>query len=437
MTQTPLFFKDGIFLGNTKDISHSDKQAEKCGLSLANALKKVKNIENIADVKIGIMYNELKEETKHTARKLLGGINLSGAQSYNLGGGFPELCAFICLTTIYDICGYVDCDDGGNHFVSLLNPCAFSASKSFEREYEKIMSGKVQTAKEKSEFENEAPFCETQNLSGISHFYTGHLANRCKELCGKDGLYGLKVTIDAQKYTHIGGVKPFLEALYHLGADINSINTEKAKELSNFSTEIILSENEPGIVLKADDAQADFTHMNAIILNAISKTQNSFILPYLSPEIYRKIARVGGVEIRDYGNYPEEPAVFSQTEALNDAFLKDRFMSAILVLSLMKKRGMSLKELLTTIPEFFIYSMEITENQTRKRHRVMSGFAAKYVNEVPDNNKHEAIRLAFSSGRVTVIPNRAGTYRLVSEAQNSEMAKELCYQAKNMLDGAE
>ena len=46
---------------------------------------------------------------------------------------------------------------------------------------------------------------------------------------------------------------------------------------------------------------------------------------------------------------------------------------------------------------------------------------------------HDGVKLILSNGTVTVIPGRADGFRIISKAQNTEAAKELCRKIESII----
>lgn len=429
---TKLFFGDGFYVGTEHNLQSTLENAQKVGNATAMAVYNIKQKQNIGDVKIGVMYNEKQPTLEQVCHYILKGVSGCGAQAFDLKAGFLPLCAYSCFNTLCDVCVYIYSDKNGEICALLLGPGALPVSHSFEKEYEKALLSGFMHSSSFAQKPNEEPFCHITSLDGIQCFYEAFLVRICKEICGNDALIGQKFIIEAQSLTEICGAKAFLEALHSADAEIIDDQTENAKQNNDTAVKIQLGPDENDFLLSQKNTTVDFIHSNAIILNYFSRSRTGFTLPFLGPEVYRKIATSAGGTINNYCNYPEKAEYFIHSEAQKDMFLNDRFMSAMLLFGIMKESSLSLDKLLKTIPEFFVYSLEIEKGNSLKRERVMTGFAAQHEDDTQDF-KAEGIRLAFPKGRVTVVPHRAGGYRLISEAYSAEAAKEICSQAQRML----
>ena len=153
-------------------------------------------------------------------------------------------------------------------------------------------------------------------------------------------------------------------------------------------------------------------------------------LPFDAPQLLDSLAREYG---RRAWRYLSSPADDSDSEArrlsAKQQWVRDGLFLAVRLLSIMKEREMTLAQLLEELPEFYVAKKVFSISVPPSR-------LAEFLGEgdVTLDSKKEGITLKKEHGRLLIVPSRTGkTLQVLAEANNLEIANELCLSVEELL----
>ena len=204
------------------------------------------------------------------------------------------------------------------------------------------------------------------------------------------------------KETKEGSAKCFLEVFTSFGGRI--VNTSADDVIS-----AVFSDDGMQISIKSGSVQLDINHIcAAVIKNCDVVLSDGIFLDKSMPETLKNLV-------------PKGERIKDKRVAIADNYYNDATVCLLMLLSVITMTGETLVEIAERIPSFEIYTDEyiadINRGATMER-------LSKLYNDTGDGEK-EGIHLHLAKGNVTVIPNRAKGFRIISEAVNMEVAKEL------------
>jgi len=409
-----LFCNDGIYIGTVSNTSM--ESCTKIGFSLGQTLNKLSQ-NGAYSKRIGVMHDGT-DRSELICDALLCGVRSSGVHSYHFGSGFFAMAGFAAVSFITDIVVYICMDDHAVCTIKLLDRLSLPVSHSFERTFESIYADHKEVIPER--------IYDTEVFEGLKFLYYSEMLKGAKNLLEGKNLSGLSCKVKDN------GQNIAFSSSHLLKRAVNELSGTITDQ-GDFP-ELSLSEDggSPEVYDSKTGTHLDSFHINAILLYDAAKSGiDSFVLPYLSPEIYRSIAKQAKCAVTDYLYYANKDNSIPRELMVAQIWLNDGVFASLRLLALMKKKGKTIAELLAEVPKFEVFTGDF-EEENSDRAQVMTELSHK-EKEHGTSGEREGIRLAFSGGRVTVIPKRQGGFRLISEAENYEMAKELCGEAVKQL----
>lgn len=291
-------------------------------------------------------------------------------------------------------------------YVTLLNEKGEEISQEDERKISKIHSLLCDKEAFDEDFFDKGNNCERSARSIYSvpvfELYKSAMCRLFRTcLCGLDSKR-ICVLIKSGEYC-FGNTSAFYEVLCDMGATVN-VNTKKGiicAEISSDGKELKITQSAK---------EYDNNHVLAIILNNLEVLGISEICGEKNmPSVLKNVC---------------ECKINTKKERLSliDNIFSDGAVRAILLLCILNLSGCELSELYEKIPKFDIYCDEYIANSNRAM--TMEHLSRLYTDST--SSEDDGITLKLSLGNVTVIPNRARGFKIISEAMNSEIAKELC-----------
>ncbi len=176
--------------------------------------------------------------------------------------------------------------------------------------------------------------------------------------------------------------------------------------------------DEKGRLIGADTTQA------VIAYCLLSRGDTPKIaVPYTGPMVMDRLAGENGGEVRRVLSCPADDGDKDARELMKrQPAMWDACFGAFAILSHMKHRGISLIELVQSIPDFAVVSVNVPvpEDSKGRVMRQLSEDAGE------DCELREGVRIRREGGSVLVIPGRRGGFSVRAEAGDAETAKELC-----------
>lgn len=169
--------------------------------------------------------------------------------------------------------------------------------------------------------------------------------------------------------------------------------------------------------------------LSAICLDFEARNGRDISVPFDSPHIFESIAKKHGRRVLRFFSSGTDSSDDSARElARADGFMRDALFMSVKLLNIICTTGKSLARLSAELPDFYVSRTKIplSFSPSELKSRLSDGgFVTR-----------EGILLQFDAGRVLLTPSRSGkTLRILSEAANYEMSKELTVQAQKRLEG--
>lgn len=403
-----LFCEHGIIC---KDGSYGPEYYTRLGYALA------KTIQSISDTsfpsRLGFMTDHSLNSALYSSLIKYGAMS-GGIRCCDYGKGYESLSKFCAASSVCDFFIYTRSMGSGAAAI-LTNGLSLPVGKEFERKLEKEFFSDRDFSKPDNIYD-----CE--NFDGMHLQYYGELIKCAKELIGDGDLSGLELYISTDGVPKsIAPSNLLISVLCELGAKINFDST--------CDNRIFISPDGTNAYAQSGEHSADHVHLNALLISKLKLEK--LILPYRCPDVYKRIAKSRGISIQGYSAV-ENGADFaaSKRDILNELWLFDGVFAALCYAILLYKAGMDFESLFSGIPNFSVYTDEFITGHNR------AGIMEK-LSKLDSSERagvgHDGVKLILSNGTVTVIPGRAAGFRIISEAQNTEAAKELCRKIEGII----
>ncbi len=355
--------------------------------------------------RLGIMH-DFAARSAINASLVSSGAALCGTKCFCFGGGFEALARYVPKSFACDMLCFVTSLDEVC-YVKLYSGDGKALTDEYERGIEKALSDGMFPEKVK---------CVqlAQEVGGYFSKYEGELqAYFSQQMNGRE-------LSDFSFFCHSDGVPKeispqniFIKILCDYGAKVSEQDSQH---------KFFISPDGTNVSLESSHLCLDHRHMCAILLQ--NSTENEVFLPDSEPEIYRIIASKKGIKL-----CPVEENDYHKA-LVTPRFLYDGVFCALSFAALLAKENESVLELAKGIPHFDVYTdvfdgVKMRASVMEKLYRLDSS--------VKDRNESEGVKLVLSGGTVTVIPGRASGFKIISEAQSTEAARELCRKIEGII----
>ena len=410
-------FSDG---GIECDIqSTSPEFIMRIGLVASNMIASKKGY---GSTRIGIMHNA-NTLSKRVADIILDGVRASGVRSIYFSQGFEAMARFACVQFITDMTIFVNRADDGRLTILILDQFGFPISGSAEREFTSLFFTP-------SEYVAPDRFYEPDKMENMWTLYYNCLARSCKSILA-DG--SLKNFVCA--FSHKGEI-PIYSPEYTAICLINELGGEMipSPEKAQVCFDIDKSGNESKCICR--NATLDYHHLNVAIIKNYRNTLCPLYLSSNMPSAYKNEALKKGIEVIEYASSsPKEAYGITKNAILNDLWLYDGVYRTLVFACVLKMSGADTYTLFKKLPSFEIYSKsyDYSGNRAHIMQNLAKISAKDNISYSEKKDVHEGIRLNLANGCVTIIPKKINGFKIISEAESFEAAKELCGKAQEYL----
>ncbi len=411
-----LYSDDGFFAGRLGE-SVNCELLTRLGRSIGLALREEfpEDREEAAG-RVGVMHDG-SAESALVASSLLCGLKSCGVRTLLGGKGFEAQAKYAASSLLTDLFLFVT-SQGTERTVKCFDRLSLSVSHDFERRIEKhYKSGAEKT------YSGNIP--ETETEEGIRYGYFSELIASTEKEFGTLSGTSFRELLRGIKCRFEGKAEPFsakhtlIRSIKELGGTVTE--EEKAGVFHLSIDEAGLS---PEIWEEGKNGERlffDGYHVTAALLSyGIKAGAKQFALPGFIPSVYSEIFEGIGTGGGDPGH-----SRFGRRYISENRWIYDGCFALLRLLCILKYENKTLGELADGLPVFEVRVREIgtEEGSGDDRAAVMRCLSERYGSAFPDS---DGVSVSYSGGRVTVIPRRSGGFRLISEAQSTEAAEEMC-----------
>jgi len=197
----------------------------------------------------------------------------------------------------------------------------------------------------------------------------------------------------------------------------------------------LLTLDESGALLTAQEDGQEFgaERLLALCCQWEFNRGGDIALPYDAPEMLDALGTHAG---RSTLRYLASPADQSDAAArrlsARQVWVRDGLFRAVKLLSIMKETGLSLAQLSSGLPPFYVESKSFALPCPPSMLQKLLG---ERDDESAPESAREGIVLRKQGGRILITPGKSGRrVRVLAEAQSMEVAKELCEGIEKILD---
>lgn len=412
-----LFGEDGICC-NTNKVS--PEFILHIGYSAALTVRTKKSC---GSTRIGVM-SDGNAYSNRICSIILNGIQSAGVRSFDFGSGFESIARFACVEFIADIVIYISRDSKGNIYARFFDEFGLDVSNDFEKDFLNVFYSQ-------SEYCAPDRFYEPDRFSDMWTLYYSKIISECRSLLADNTLDGFVCS-----FVNNGDIKAYSPAYTALYA-INELGGKLLRDERNAPFVFEIDDKGSDVICKCTQGDLDSHHMRAVILNNINDSKNTTL--YFSssmPDALKNISKTKNINFKEYTSAsPREPNCFNKKDMKNSLWLNDGIFTILRFAITVKKKGLDSKNITQTIPNFEVYRKYYKGNPNRAgvMQRLAKLSAQTSRDENDNNSQREGIRLVLSNGSVTIIPGRISGFKIISEAQSMEAAKELCDKAQEYL----
>ena len=407
-----LFCERGICCGK---MTKGPEYFTKLGYAISLAMSEQTDAKIKTAVPILGILSDYSAQAALAASCIKNGAAAGGIKCCDFGKGYESLSKFISAEAFCDIVVFVKHTDE-SCYIKLYGNNGFVASSEFEKSLEKNFCADMQYVSPKS-----IPECEI--ISGYHRQYYGELIKFAKdELCGSD-LSGFEYCLQSDGVPkEISPSNLFIKALGEFGA--------KYQDKGDCRHSFFISPDGTGVYYedKADRVGLDHNHINAILIKHLNL--QSLALYENAPEALRVVANSRNIPVYAYSDLSGIGTRVQAKDRLSKLWLSDGLFAAAALCIVMHRTKKSAAALLESIPQFDICIDEFVGGKNRAS--VMEKLYQLDSSE-KNNSQSEGVKLILANGTVTVVPGRISGFKIISEAQSTESAKELCRKIEDII----
>jgi len=331
----------------------------------------------------------------------ISGLMREGAYVFDCGNGNEALCEYGTLKLDAAISVHLKLCDNKVH-VTVISEDGNPIDDEAERKIGKIYS-LLQEGREKLQ----PAFSGNVSLVPLEEMYQSSVCAFAEKVLGTFDFDGIKVSV--QNKTSFDEILSRL--LYRFGATV-------LDETDSDTVSITRSKDGRKVSIRYQNTVSDYNHISAIILkNKEVLDLETIGICHDAPSALLHFAG----ENNKCSSYPES------------FVLKDSVMTVLCLLAVCSKSKKNVKELYEELPPFEVYTDEYLAD-------VNKGATVERLSRLyhdSNNNSGSGIRLSLADGNVTVIPNRAKGFKIISEAVSMEAARELSLKIGQIIKGKE
>lgn len=326
---------------------------------------------------------------------MMSGLIGAGSSVWSFGECFEAQLNFLV-----NICGLSAglfvCGRNGRE-IKICGEGGLSIPRNFERSIESGMS--------KCEFHEteESEMKEISDMASVKQLYKQELMKRAPY-----GLSGIRVTVESENDSILSLMKNLLEKL-------------GAEEDGEFR--LIIDRSGTKLYAVVSGERISYEKLLAVCCFNEMKNGRDIAVPYDAPMFLDELAHIYSRKVYRYLSTPadnsDSPA---RRLAAKQVFVRDALFLSVKLLSIIKERECSIKDLLNELPEKYIASKTVSIDFSPANLASLVG-----QEDVDFKNSLEGIRLIRSSGKLLIVPERSGDeVKILAEADTMEAANELC-----------
>lgn len=403
---------EGILLGHTNELETRHTDCAHLGYVLAMTVGR--------NARVGVMHDPSPYSQAYSSA-LFAGLERGCSHSYDFGSGFEKLAKYESVFFGTECFVFVFTDNAGEKvYARFFNRNGLAPSHDFERRFSHNMQNLT----------HEKSVCPPITRTPIHDSqirYLCEITDNMKAYTGNDGICGARFGFsqNGQKETEI-----LMQAFGMLGGECVD-----EKDAVTMSIPTVSYSPDDGISVSQGNYTLDKYHMTAALLsNEKSSEDKRFVLPYLSPEIYRSTA--GADRIVYYPNNSVKRFYLPKQLLRSCFYLCDEILLAARFISLLVGTKKNISEFYFEQPLFAFREKTVRLPEGAAKAVVIKKLSKNCTAE-KGCDTFEGIKLSYPNGRVTVVPGKAQLFRIYSESRNTEIATELCDMAeKDILEAA-
>lgn len=401
----------GLFLGSSDTLS-----ADPCIKSGYALAKTVGGRE-----KIGVMYEGTLARVY--AELMLTGVDAAGGNAMDFGKGFEALSRYLAVLLNIDCFVFVTEEEKGV-YAHLWNKNGLSPSHDFERRL-------MQQLRESEQLAIAPSPCRHDTLSSSEACYYNEIFDHAKAYVSTD-FKGFSAAFVAEGSAASGEEVPpelllLKKAFRALGGRI--LEKEEAEETSK---PIVYYSRREGCAISQSNYRWDRYHMTAAILEKEKRLgTREFALPFLSPDYYAGLFDSTQTVYR-YPLCSGKRFHLPRNLLKTQGYLTDDIFLAARMLSLLCGEGKNLSSLAGTMSPFVFSFRQIELPNGDIKAKIIRSYEHR-DSSLHMQDEYEGITLTYPNGKVTIVPGRANSFRIYTEAMNSETAEALCHQTDEEL----
>lgn len=326
---------------------------------------------------------------------IMSGLIGAGSNVWSFGECFEAQLNFLV-----NICGLSAglfvCGKNGRE-IKICGEGGLSIPRHFERSIESGMS--------KCEFHEteESEMKEISDMASVKQLYKQELMKRAPY-----GLSGIAAAVESENDSIAALMKNILEKL-------------GAGESRDFR--LIIDRSGTKLHSVVDGEKVPYEKLLAVCCLNEMKNGRDIAVPYDSPMFLDELAHIYSRKVYRYLSTPadnsDSPA---RRLAAKQIFVRDALFLTVKLLSVLKERECTVKDLLNELPEKYIASKTVSIDFSPAN---LAGLVGQ--EDVDFKNSLEGIRLIRSSGKLLIVPERNGEeVKILAEADTMEAADELC-----------
>ncbi len=319
----------------------------------------------------------------------ISGLIQEGAYVFDCGNGNEALCAYGALKLDSAVSVHIKLC-GNKAYITVMSEGTSPIDDEAERKISKIYS-LMQEGREQTQSDFSGSVC----IVPLKEMYQSSVCGFVEKILGTFDFEGIKVRVQVK--TDFDRILTRL--LCRFGATV-------IDESDNDTVSITQTADGRKVSVRYRNTILDHNHISAVIL----KNRNL-------------------IDLETIGLYPNAPSVLLRLSDNGEQrlmfpeclVLKDSVMTVLSALVICTKTKKDIKELYEELSPFEVFTDEYIGD-------VNKGAAVEKLSRLYNdsgNTSDDGIRLSLADGVVTVIPNRAKGFKIISEAVSMEAAREL------------
>lgn len=394
--QNRILLDEGYYAGSSNE-SINTEHITRLGKAISNVItkKKKESLPN-SSCRIGVLHNG-ESSCALVAETLICAIKSSGIKSYSFLSGFEAQAKFAAETFMTDAVIYVTSNES-EIVLKIYKNSSYISKTDIEREIE--TEYRNPTAQIISEI------YDTVYIDSLQiEYYSALLKAATKSLCVNDitSLKGISCYFPDLKNNNCPNTV-IKNVITELGGQINQYNKE---------SNIVISVSDSGLNATLEQKNDETVYFDTFHISA-------------ALSLYAK-RHISHTQIAD-----EQFNLIPELKTSVDKY--DMCNSILQILCILKSEKKDLIRLFKELPPFTVNIKEISTEESggEKRASVMKELYKDFSDYINLSND-DGINLIFENGNVTVVPRRTGGFKIITEAINTECAKEIAGMIENKI----